>query len=247
MLPKTTKTTRCCLPVLAVGLVLLGGCSDNEIEERRGSIYDWQHDPTPENQTLIRGLLADPNRDIRATALNVLVGLRVPDAEELSRSGLEDEDGFVRSIAAKLLGDLGSVESVELLVRQLQEDPDPRARQTSAEALTVLGGEQALVGLMQGLTDPMKEVRLAVVRGVRELGPSRATAAIARLLLEDPDWEIRVQAAGALGAAGDRQMVPVLLRALEDENDFVRSAAANALKGLGEDIPAGATQRSSTG
>jgi HEAT repeat protein len=50
------------------------------------------------------------------------------------------------------------------------------------------------------------------------------------LLLEDPIWEIRVQAARGLGATGDPAVLPVLESALADDNEFVSSAAANALR-----------------
>lgn len=205
-------------------------------EERRVSIYELRADPTEENIARIRGMLSDPDRDVRATALNTLVGMRQPDADALTLDGLRDADGFVRSIAAKLVGDLGTVERVPLLVELLQADPYPRARQTAAESLERLGGEAAIDGLLRGLEDPIKEVRLASVKGIRALDPRRAMPVLARLLLEDTVWEIRVQAAGALGRIGDPEVVPVLEAAIDDESEFVRSAAANALAELGHPL-----------
>ena len=52
----------------------------------------------------------------------------------------------------------------------------------------------------------------------------------ARILREDGVWEVRAQAARALGRSGDPAAVPALEDALQDENEFVRSAAANALR-----------------
>jgi HEAT repeat protein len=84
--------------------------------------------------------------------------------------------------------------------------------------------------LIGGLADPLDNVRLAAVRGVRELNPELATAQLSRMLLEDPIWEIRVQAARGLGGTGDPMVTPVLETAMGDANEFVRSAAAHALE-----------------
>lgn len=229
-----SKSTRWVGLVAAFALVttvVQFGCAKSP-EERRGSIYDLRRDPTPANVAKIRDMLGDPDRDIRATALNTLVGMDVPDAEQLALDGLEDDDGFVRSIAAKRLGDLGRQDNAGLLVGVLIDDPDPRARRTAAQALEVVGGGVAADGLARALDDPMKDVRLAAVTGLRKVDPSRAAPALARLLLEDTNWEVRVQAAGALGVAGDPEMIAVLESALDDESQFVRSAAIAAISGL---------------
>jgi HEAT repeat protein len=76
----------------------------------------------------------------------------------------------------------------------------------------------------------MDDVRLAATRGLRELDPGFAKPELARLLLEDPQYEIRVQAARALGLTGDPEIRSLLESALEDPNEFVRAAAANALR-----------------
>lgn len=212
------------------------GCSD-DVPQRIHTIYDLKTDPTAENRLRIRDMLDDPDRDVRATAIHALVQLAEPDAEALALGGLDDPDGFVRSIAAKLLGDLGDRQSVGVLVDRLLNDPEDLVRQRVAEALAVLGGAEALSGLARGLDDPMENVRLAAVRGLRELDPAFDVPAVARLLLEDASWEIRVQAATALGETGLDEVRPVLEAALEDDNEYVRSAAANALRREAE--PAG--------
>ena len=218
------------LCLLLISLVLtVPGCKEDR-NERISSVYALKADPTAENVEQIRVLWADPDRDVRATALNALVALRIDDAADLARAGLEDEDGFVRATAAKLLGDLDSAPDTSRLVTMLRADSDPIVRLRVAEALARIGGETAVAGLAQGLSDPMEDVRLAATRGLRELDPGFAKPELARLLLEDPHYEIRVQAARALGLTGDPEIRPLLESALEDPNEFVRAAAANALR-----------------
>ena len=52
------------------------------------------------------------------------------------------------------------------------------------------------------------------------------------LLANDPAWEIRVQAAAALGRAPAESARPALLAAIEDPVEFVRTAASKSLEEL---------------
>ena len=220
---------------LAAGFVILAllgsvaGCSRDR-NERISAVYDLKANPTPQNVDRLRRLAADPDRDVRATALNALVSLRPDGVGELTRHALGDEDGFVRATAAKLLADLGDPADATILGSRLREDPDPIVRRRAAEALGRLAGDVALAALADGLRDPMDDVRLAAARGLRELNPGYAKVELARLLLEDPTHDVRVQAAAALGESGDPEVRSVLETALADPNEFVRATAANALR-----------------
>ncbi len=209
-------------------VLMSAACSESDAQ-RRATIYDLKADPTEDNVESIRRMLDDPDRDIRATALNALAVLETADAVERIIEALDDADGFVRSTAAKLLGDTGDPAHTVRIVEVLLADSDPVARQRAAEALARLTGEPAAAGLTRGLEDPMERVRLASVEGLRRLDPGYATAALGRRLLEDPSWEVRVQAAGALGVGGDPAAMAFLEEAEGDANEFVRSAVANAL------------------
>jgi len=210
-------------------ILLPAGCVEDP-QEKIDRIYSAKAEPSEENLNRIRAFLDDPDRDVRATAINSLVTLGVPDAAALARRALDDPDGFVRSRGAILLGAVGSEADVAVLVGHLLQDSDTIVRQNAASSLAQLGGQEATLGLIEGLADPMEEVRLTAVRGVRQLEPGLATAELSRLLLEDTVWEIRVQAARALGATGDPSVLPVLENALGDANEFVRAAASHALE-----------------
>jgi HEAT repeat protein len=123
---------------------------------------------------------------------------------------------------------------VEVLLDRLKGDEQPIVRRRAAEALERLGGGEALAGLVAALSDPIEEVRLAAARGVRSLDSSAATAEFMKLALEDPVWEIRVQAISALGSTGDPAVRPVLEECLDDPHESVSGAATNALRLLDE-------------
>ena len=76
----------------------------------------------------------------------------------------------------------------------------------------------------------MDRVRQSVVKGLARLDPSRAKTKLVQLLRDDTVWEIRAEAARTLAKSGDPDVLPALEAALEDSNEFVRSAAANAIR-----------------
>jgi len=228
--PRRRRRARRRAVFLALTLCLLTLHCEPGSDERRAVIYTLKAEPTEEHLLEIRDLLSDTDRDVRATALNALVGLGVPDAADLAVRGLDDPDGFVRATAAKLVADVGDPGLADVLVGPLLEDPDPIARQRAAEALARFGGPAALDALNRALADPMERVRRAAVSGLIDLDPAHAVDELARLLREDPAWEIRAQAAHALGLTGDPAVLPDLEAGLGDANEFVRSAVTNAIK-----------------
>src|SRR2546430_3004791 len=52
---------------------------------------------------------------------------------------------------------------------------------------------------------------------------------LARALMSDPSYKVRVQAALVLGKLHDKRAVPALQQALKDENESVRGVAATSL------------------
>jgi HEAT repeat protein len=216
---------------MVIGLVVtwagLSACGDDK-NQKISSIYEMKANPTERNEAAIRRLVESPDRDVRATALNALVALEVSDGHDLARHGLDDRDGFVRATAAKLLGDLAQGPDADVLVARLVEDQDPIVRRRSAEALDRIGGPAAVAGLARGLADPIDEVRLACARGLRHLDPEAALPELLRIAIEDPSYDVRVQAVSALGETGAPEAVPVFEQTIVDENEFVRAATAHA-------------------
>jgi len=63
---------------------------------------------------------------------------------------------------------------------------------------------------------------------------------LARALVQDPSYKVRVQAALVLGKLADRRAVPALIQALSDENESVRGVAATSLGRIGDKAAANA-------
>jgi len=185
-------------------------------------------------------------------------------APRLVRRAVADDDPVVAAAAIRALGDLGDHWATELLLAAMREgqaprsrvaaqlerlaprpgarllalvsDPDPVVRFWGATLLAPYPdlGQASLLGLIR---DPDPNVRAAAVEtlGSRS-GPGVAEATFA--LLEDPTWFVRVHAARSAGHVLGAAAAPALTRLLADSRWWVRTAAKDALRGIGpEAVP----------
>ncbi|NCO50895.1 MAG: HEAT repeat domain-containing protein [Deltaproteobacteria bacterium] len=161
-----------------------------------------------------------------------------------------------RYVAAWALGEIGGSAAVPPLVRALA-DSDEEVRKFATRSLIRLN-RQALPPLLEFLRQPQSPV--ATTAAVRALGdiadpaalevllpllksPARAevVTALGKLkdprsvealvaVLRDPDWQVRMNAATALGPIGTEQQAPALEKLLEDDVNVVREWAARSLE-----------------
>jgi HEAT repeat protein len=159
-----------------------------------------------------------------------------PSLEELARWAHHD-DFTVRREAMKRLARM-DVKAVPLLIGGLT-DPDLRVREQAAQSIAVLGPAawEAAPALSRALSDPEYGVRRDVLIALTALASraSDAVASIAQLLREDPKYDVRIQAVGALLAIGpkDETVIRALVGAFTDRNDAVARSAAEALARIG--------------
>ena len=156
---------------------------------------------------------------------------------------LGDEDVFVRSPAARVLGEMG-LEAVPPLIQAL-EDENVQVRGGAVWALRLMGPEakEAVPALIQALGDEDVFVCRDAALALGEIGPEEGVILALSQALEDEEWLVRRAAARVLGNIGPEEGVVVaLIEALEDENVQVRGGAAIALREIGpeavEAVPA---------
>jgi HEAT repeat protein len=180
----------------------------------------------------LRRHLADRDPSVRAAAVAALDLASGPEASRAVSTAITDRDALVRSMAALRLGESKDPASVELLLQRLAEDDDWSVRLRCAEALGASGAPEAEPALSRATSDPDRSVRLASVRALSSGFASTSIEILSRALVEDPDWEIRVEAASGLARSSMGEAIPPLEQALQDPSEFVRAEAASGIAAL---------------
>jgi len=169
-------------------------------------------------------LRADPNAQIRATVVALLIDRKHPQALDFARGAMQDYETDVRAAAVAALGRHGGPEARGALDRiMLHEGEVLRAEAVSAlETLGAWDSVQAAAG------DKAWRVRRAVATALAN-HPDRTGSALARRFLADDSSEVRKAAITALEAWPLPAAGPVLLSALEESTFETRRLAGEQL------------------
>lgn len=147
---------------------------------------------------------------------------------EKVRASLQDPDPTVRLAAAQLLYNVRDPQLGPELERMISEDPDPEVR---IKIVGMMKGREDLVrlgGLVKGLRDMDKNVRIASLNALGDIGdPSVITWVTA--LLKDPEPEVKIAALQTMGRFQDKRKAE--FKALADKlrkdyEEALRRAAA---------------------
>jgi HEAT repeat protein len=176
-----------------------------------------------------------------ATAFLEMIGK--PATPALTQAALSHHLWHVRAMAVSAVGSLGRG-VVPTLVKAL-EDPHESVRASAASTLGNLGmkrdGEvaSAVPALIRTLkSDPHPTVRGNSAEALGRIGPP-ALPAVSALLeaTRDPDSALRQYAAAALTridpATAGKQVLPLLVRLLEDRQNLIRNSVPEVIGNLG--------------
>lgn len=130
------------------------------------------------------------------------------------RQSLQDADADVRWAAVQLLYNIRDPQLGSLLEKLIAEDPDADLR---VKVVGLMKGREELVllgGLVRGLRDIDKSVRIASLNALGDIGdPSVSTWVTA--LLRDPEPEVKIAALQTLGRFQEKRKLE--FRALADK------------------------------
>ena len=219
--------------LLVVGLAFatLSACARGP-EDRIQRMYSWARRPSERNEGRIEASLEDGDRDVRAAALVVMDALDKARAKRMAFSALKDPDGLVRAAAVSIVGAGADHETATLLAALAVDDPVPVVRSRALETLVPSDDPAVREAFARALDDRNRRVRRAALRaGVADPGLLPIDR-LSDLVVSDPDWENRVDAAHALGASRDPGAAAGLDAARNDPNEFVRMTAAAELRAL---------------
>ena len=134
--------------------------------------------------------------------------------------------------AALVLSRKQQTQAVHLLLN-LCRDGDAMVRIRAAECFMEIGGEWAVMGLMNLLDDPRSEVRIAAIGGLGILRAHQACDKLEKIVKsETEDIPARISAARTLGKLGRTVGLLLIIRLLNDDKEYIRRSAASALKDI---------------
>lgn len=180
------------------------------------ALYDTQADPWQ-----MHNLATDPARAAELQRLRSALRQEIIDTRDL---------GLMHEAEAARLG-VGGQSPYEVTRR---DDHYPIGR--VLETAEMVGRPQVAAALVERLRDADATVRYWAAVALRAEGVAGGSPAVAALrhAMRDESPSVRIEAAGALVAAGDTAAVSVLAGALRDSDEHVRLHAARTLQLLGE-------------
>jgi len=128
-------------------------------------------------------------------------------------------------------------QAMRLLI-SLSRDGDPLVRIRAAQGLMQIGGERAVIGLMDLMDDHHSQVRIAAIEALGVLRAHEARDRIETIIKSDPEISVRITAARTLGKLGSKNGLLLIIRLLDHEDMYFRSLAVLALKDIiGQTFP----------
>ena len=147
------------------------------------------------------------------------------------------EHAAVRQAAIGAVNSLGA-ETTATQVRELLRHPDPRVRECAVRVAGYFGFDDCLPGIFAAVDAPEEEVRRAAIEQLPVTGQRRALERLATAI-DNETPRNRAAAAHAARTADEPVLDAPLLKALGDEDAWVRYFAAQSLAQRGRS-PAGA-------
>ncbi len=147
-------------------------------------------------------------------------------AARMAVRALDDRDGLVRAAAVKALGTRADPATILVLAARAGDDPVWQVRARALEAIASSDEPVVREAFARALSDSVRHVRRSALRSGIEHPELLRADRLSDLVVGDPDWENRVDAAHALGGSKDPAAYAGLDAAVHDPNEFVRAAGA---------------------
>jgi hypothetical protein len=122
-------------------------------------------------------------------------------------------------------------QALRLLLSSSREG-DPVVRIRVAECLMEIGTDRAVIGLLGLVDDPHTQVRVTAIGALGVIRAQGVRDKLMGILRTDPEMMVRIIAARTLGKLGSRVGLGMILKLLDDENEYFRRLAVMALRDI---------------
>jgi HEAT repeat protein len=169
----------------AIGFELIqGAITDENARVRYSAVSQFDTLGTQDldkSLNLLRGLLQDPEADVKAAAADCLGGLKLVAAfDDLQQLYQSSGDWIIKLSVVAALGELGEPRGFEVLKQALSEDND-LVRTAAISSMGELGNTEAVSILAPYASDSDWQIRYRVAQALNRLGTAEAKSALETL------------------------------------------------------------------
>lgn len=182
----------------------------------------------------IVAFLSDENKSVRIYALRCICANKLNKAlKEIRSLALNDSNDEVRTEAVRTLGIFRDSSSLGILYTTLTHANND-IRHASVESIQSIGYKSSAHKLSEQLyNEDTTEIKKAIIDALIAIKQTGNISGLQKILLKDPDIELRVLAAYALGYIRNTKGLHVVIEALKDRDFRVRAEACAALGSFG--------------
>lgn len=213
-------------------LSVIDKCKDAEVLKSALAFFGNQH-ACPDVEDVVFQQLDHRYVDVKEMALEACINLHSPALNEKFKERAKSDDNIQRMMAIYALGRYDVTENIAEISDAL-EDPDPAIRRVAVEAFVNMGGgaERYLPRLLPRLFDEDKDVRLALVDLLGQIGTSSVMPHLITALRDENEW-VRIRAIEALGVNRNADAVPTLANMLDSASPMIGFRIIEALGRIG--------------
>ncbi|MEZ7892467.1 MAG: HEAT repeat domain-containing protein [Candidatus Wallbacteria bacterium] len=183
---------------------------------------------------IIAESVKDPDKRVRANAVESLAELGDENVIEVIKPALNDFDNRVKANAAKGLWKLGGARSLQIL-REMISDKDKWMRASAAYALGEIGVIQVVEILQLAVNDSDNDVRVNVIKSLGKIADRTSIETISEVMKnKSEDWGVRKCAIITLAKCLNEDACEVLM--LEKENKQETDLYRETIKVVLEEI-----------
>jgi serine/threonine-protein kinase len=182
------------------------------------------------NIAAVARLLQDPDLDVQAKAVDMMIQINHPETVRYLADALKDESEYARRAAVEVLNEVGTVDSVKDLLSVLKDD-DWWVRSRAGDALAEIGGPKVVDSVVRLIRDKDEEIRRTAIEILNAMKDERAVDHLIAAT-DDTDWWVRERAIDALSQIGSPKALPKL-ESMLGQNPKTDTVIVRALAKMG--------------